>query len=64
MDTANVLHWLRTQYGINTDPVMGPLKVSDFRFIAEGVEQDWNTFDTARELAHRIATRETASLRS
>ncbi len=58
MDVANVLSHLRREHSIDPDPVVGILKVEDFRFIAESVNAGWNTYDTARELAGLVRARQ------
>lgn len=57
LDVANVLATLQREYGIDTDPGLGPLRVADLQFIADSVAQDWNTYATARELAARVKAR-------
>lgn len=57
IDVASVLSHLRRLHGIETDPALGPLLVADFRFIAECIEQDWNTYNIATELADRLRGR-------
>lgn len=58
IDVANVLAHLRRDHSIDPDPVVGILKAEDFRFIAESVEGDWNTHDTAREVAEQVRKRQ------
>lgn len=57
MDVASVLARLQRDHGIDPDPVFGPLRAEDFRFIAESVENDWNTHDTASNLAAIVKAR-------
>ena len=57
MDAVSVLRILRTEHGVDTDPAFGPLTAADFRFIADGINGDWNSFDLAREVAARVDAR-------
>jgi hypothetical protein len=57
LDVACVLTILKGEHGIDPDPAFGPLKAADFRFIAECINANWNTYDTARNLAAKVKGR-------
>lgn len=57
MDVASVLAHLQKLHNIDTDPGIGPLRLADFRYIAEKIAEDWNTYGIARELALDISRR-------